>query len=392
MFSKNNRDKALTSRTNSIVKVEECTALTKEEENRLVEIKDKEILSRIDGIIPKTIQIAANTAVVNSFHKAASSGQLFQISFPSGATGTLARSKTMNGAFKGFLNGADGKITSHVDLVPMEKSVGAGLAAVNVVNAVMAVAAMVVGQYYMTQINNQLESISQEIGKIADFQKTEYESRVNAIVGRLKHCATFQVEIMEKDDLRNRELSNLEKVEDECNTLLIQANSMLRKIAASGTKTDYDSYEKKVREANYWYQFQQKLLVIMGMIGDLTYTLNLGAVTKKKCYDMYLDCETEVNKVLSDLADWHNLTAEELGIEKDKLRRKKQGVVGIIMTVPALFNEKYHYKAISNQTAEMINNQIGMYPMMNPYENKDLFQEDVRLIAKEGKLYYLPSL
>lgn len=390
MFSKNNRDKALTSRTNSIVKVEEYTALTKEEETRLVEIKDKEILSRIDGIIPKTIQIAANTAVVSSFQNAASSGQLFRISIPKGST--LAKSKTMNGAFRGFVKGADGKIASQANLVPMDKKVGAGMAAVNVVNATMAVAAMIVGQYYMTQINNQLESISQEIGKIADFQKTEYESRVNAIVGRLKHCATFQVEIMEKDDLRNRELSNLEKVEDECNTLLIHANSMLRKIAASGTKTDYDSYEKNVREANYWYQFQQQLLVIMGMIGDLTYTLNLGAVTKKKCYDMYLDCETEVKKVLSDLTDWHNLTAEELGIEKDKLRRKKQGVVGIIMTVPALFNEKYHYKAISNQTAEMINNQIGMYPMMNPYENKDLFQEDVRLIAKEGKLYYLPSL
>ena len=61
------------------------------------------------------------------------------------------------------------------------------------------------------------------------------------------------------------------------------------------------------------------------------------------------------------------------------------------MNIPALFDDDLHYKAIPNSTVKMISKQSGENQIHTPLNNNDLFQEDVRLVAKEGKLYYLPE-
>lgn len=108
----------------------------------------------------------------------------------------------------------------HANLVPVDGIPGKGLATMNVANAAMGVASMVVGQYYMTQINDQLEGIFDGISKIADFQDNEYKSKVFALVAEVQKISTFQLETMENDELRNRELTHLKNLEHECAQLL----------------------------------------------------------------------------------------------------------------------------------------------------------------------------
>ena len=55
------------------------------------------------------------------------------------------------------------------------------------------------------------------------------------------------------------------------------------------------------------------------------------------------------------------------------------------------FNDDFNYKKISQQTAERIERQAGGSSSVKIMDKDDLYQEDVRLIAKDGKLFYLPQ-
>lgn len=60
----------------------------------------------------------------------------------------------------------------------------------NTAVAAMGVASMVVGQYYMTQINAKLDAISDGISEIQNFQDNEYRSRVFSLVAHVCHNHT----------------------------------------------------------------------------------------------------------------------------------------------------------------------------------------------------------
>ena len=60
------------------------------------------------------------------------------------------------------------------------------------------------------------------------------------------------------------------------------------------------------------------------------------------------------------------------------------------MSIPALFNDDLHYKNIEQDMANMINRQLEVTGTIEPDDKTDFFKSDTTLIAKEGKLYYLP--
>lgn len=95
-----------------------------------------------------------------------------------------------------------------------------GAVVANVVASTMGVESMVVGQYYMTQINSELTEISDGISKIADFQDNEYKSKVFALTAQVKKIASFQVEILGNQEFCEAEISRLNYLEQECIELL----------------------------------------------------------------------------------------------------------------------------------------------------------------------------
>ena len=375
--------------TELAVRFEDLPALTETEEAALVEIKDKKLLARIDNAVPGTLQAMANAGAVNQYQQAVkNAGQLYQAIIPQGAV--LADSKAMQGAVRGIYHGADG-IKGHANLVRVDGNMGGGLAAMNVANAAMGAAAMVVGQYYMTQINDQLGEINNELDKIATFQDKEYQSRIYALVAEVQKCSQFQVEIVENEELRKRELDHLKNLEHECAQLLGQANLTLKEYEKK-KGLDYSGYEKLVSEAQTWYQYQQILLEVMLKIEELTYTLNLGKVSKENCYSMFLPYAKQADEALKALESWHKETGVALEIDLDASRRRRQGIEGFFMNIPALFNDDLHYRDVSKRTVSMITRQSSGQHTVTAKDDSDLFQEDIRLIAKDGKLYYLPEV
>lgn len=382
---KSNSQLAESSSYDMLVSFDKLSALADSEEARLLEIKDETLLAKIASVIPGTLQTIANTGAVKDYSEA--TRQLYQVIIPKDAV--LDKSRELKNAFRATYRDKLGRINGHANLVVADNSAANKMAAMNVANTAMGVAAMVVGQYYMTQINDQLKGIAGGIEKLVDFQQNEFKSKVYALVAEVQRSSTFQIENVENNMLRSRELQHLKGLEHECAQLLGQVNLSLQDV--SGNKgVKYDKYEKLIGEAECWYQYQQILLEIMNNISALTYALNLGAISRAQSYALYLPYVKQSETVLVKLGKWHKENVERLGISLDNNRRKRQGVERIFMGVLGLFNDDNNYKKMSQKTVAMILHQDeGSINSLAVQD--DLFRDDVRLVAKDGKLYYLPA-
>lgn len=259
----------------------------------------------------------------------------------------------------------------------------------NTAAAAIGVASMVVGQYYMTQINAELGAISDGISEIQNFQDNEYRSRVFSLVAHVKKIADFQTEILENNELRISKINQLDSLEDECTQLLGQTNLTLAGFAKK-TDLDYDAYEKAVENAQNWFMYQRSLLDVLYKISDLRYTLHLGAVSREQCIALLPTYTKQVQDTQSRLAAWHEGTTERLKIDTDEVRRKRAGIDGVIHFFPGLFDEDFKYRSIEKSTAHMIRTQASGENTL-AIDKSELYSEDVQLIAKHGKIYYLPE-
>ena len=253
----------------------------------------------------------------------------------------------------------------------------------------MGVASMIVGQYYMTQINAELGVISDGISQIQNFQDNEYRSRVFSLVAHVKKIADFQTEILENDELRLSKIAQLDSLEEECTKLLGQANLTLAGFAKK-SGLNYDGYEKALGNAQNWFMYQQSLLEILYKISDLRYTLHLGTVSREQCMALLPTYSKQVSDTQTRLTAWHEGTADRLGIEADESRRKRAGFDGVIHFIPGLFNDNLNFRGIEEKTASMITAQKAGHVCTHKIDKSELYAEDVQLISKDGKIYYLP--
>lgn len=251
------------------------------------------------------------------------------------------------------------------------------------------VASVVVGQYYMTQINAELDAISDGISEIQNFQDNEYGSRVFSIVTYVKELADFQMEILENNELRISKINQLDSLELECMQLLGHANLTLAGFAEK-TDLDYKEYEKVVGNAQNWFMYQKSLLGVLYRISDLRYTLHLGAISKTQCMTVLTKYIQQVQKTQSSLTAWHEETTKRLKINTDEVRRKRVGLDGVLHSLPGLLDEDFNYRSIEKSTANMIRTQAFGENVL-AIDESALYSEDVQLIAKNGKIYYLPE-
>lgn len=370
---------------NLVVKAEALPAEIFHDEDKLVEITDHEVLARIDNLVPGLAQagVAANNAV-----QAVNAGGevLYRAILPAGAK--LADSKAMEGAVRGMYMEA-GKIKGNANFVAVQAQ-NSGMAAVNVASAAMGVASMVVGQYYMSKITDELNVISDGLSEISDFQNNEYRSKVFALIEEIKVVSKFRSEIAENDDLRKERLSKLGDWEHECIELLGQANLAIADYAKKNN-LDYAGYEKNLHEAQSWFVYQQYLLEVLQRISELKYSLYFGEVSREQCSALIPTYTKQVKDSRDRLIQWHDVNAERLGIDLDEELRKRNGFDMVLHFIPGLFDGKNKYKAIDKNTVGQIEMQKADPESLYQKDDTVLYDKEAQLIAKDGKIYYLPS-
>lgn len=354
------------------------------DESKLLEITDSKMLAHVDNLIPGLAQ--AGNAANNAIQAVRANGEaLYRAVIPTGAQ--LTNSADISGAVRGFFRGADG-IRGHANLMAIEAQKGAAIA--NTTAAAMGVAAMVVGQYYMTQINAELDTISDSISHISDFMDNEYRSRVFALITNVQAIASFQTEILENSELRASKLHYLDSLNTECTQLLGQANYTLDGYAEEKS-LDYRSYEGKLKEVQKWYTYQNMLLNVLNKISDLRYALHFGEISRAQCTAQLPTYSTLVVQTQTRLSNWHQDTMERLNIDLSETRRRRDGFDGVIHFIPGLINNKFKFKTIDKNTISIIEEQTGENVNDQQQEDCDLYRADVQLIVKEGKVYYLPE-
>ena len=310
-------------------------------------------------------------------------GQLYQAIIPKGAT--LDKSRAVKDTFRGTFREAKNSIQGQANFKPIDGAVTASQVA-NVTNAVMNVGSMVVGQYYMSEINSKLDDIDGNLNKISSFQNDEYKSKIMALSAEVKKISEFQIEVLENEEIRKRKLDKLDSLEHKTAELLGQANLALDNYKQS---KDFKEYEKQIKSADEWFRYQQILLDILYQIDNLIYVLNSGNVSKEQCFSLFDKYGKLSTNTLNKLSEWHNKETQEYKIDIEKNKRQKLGIEGFFAKPISLINKEYGYKKVDTKVTKMISKQSNAH-VIDTNENVDLYKEDIVLIQKDGKTYYLP--
>ena len=369
-------------RNELVIQMEMLPAEEVIDENKLVEIKDRKVLAHVNNLIPGFAQVG--NAAHNAVQATQAKGEvLYRAIIPAGAK--LTDSKAMENAVRGIYHGADG-IKGHANLV----AVKGPTALANTAAAAMGVASMVVGQYYMTQINTELGKISQDISKVIDFQDNEYRSKVFSLLTHVKRIANFQVEILENNELRLSKITQLDSLEVKGTELLGQANLTLVEYTQK-KEPDYNVYEENLGEIQKWYMYQKSLLDVLYKISELRYALHFGQVSREQCVALLPTYTQQVIDAREELTNWHKDMIKYLNIETEEKRIKRFGLDRALYTIPSLFKDEFKYKSMAENTVKLIEEQSVTIGEIYDYDTSTLYTEDVQLIAKDGKIYYLPE-
>ncbi len=361
------------------IKIEELPLEMIENSKSMFEIKDNKLLTHINNLIPNLIQVGTTTNNAVQAH----ANVVYQAIIPAGTT--LADSNNIKGAVRGFYRGSEG-IKGHADFIEINQT---GKVVSNTISSSIGVASMIVGQYYMTQINFELSNLNKEIAKINSFQNNEYKSKILALIVQVKRISTFQMEIMENQQLRKMDIDKLNQLEQNCIELLGQANLTITGFTKENN-IDYKKYNEELEEIHNWYMYQKTLLNILYKIMDLKNILYNGTISNEQLNiipETYTKQVMEVNKLLKQ---WHESITKKLEIDVETARRKRTGVDGVVHWIPGLFNNDFNFSVIPDKTKAMIEEQTANYSSISQKENK-LFNNDVKIISKDGKVYYLPD-
>ena len=364
------------------VQVEQLPDVFEDNGLALVEIEDDKVINRIISAVPQLAQAGVNVSAVAEGVQLVNQG-VYQAILPAGAK--LVNSKDIEGAVRGFFRNKKG-IAGQANWMNADSTVNK-IAAANIANAAMGAAALVVGQYYMKQINGELADMNRNISKLANFQMAEYKGKVLTLMTQVKRASEFQTEILEDNNLRNEEIQRLQGLETTCMDLLNQANVTISDLSSKEGES-FEKYDKLMSEVAIWQKYQGALTEVLYIIADLNYTLHLGAISKEQCYAAYSDMYDMENNLIDKLRKWHEFHKKKFKIDVEQAHMERQGIDAVIHKPLELISEQWKYRNIGKEAVTNIRVQRNIQINDRTLDMRDRYNEDVRLIAKEGKLYY----
>ena len=358
------------------IKVEQISLENVGRNSTLVEITDNKALGAIAQIIPDAAKMAAATS--NAI--LAGGEKVYRAVLPAGQT--LAKAADGDG-LRGFSR-EGGLFKNHARFYEVDQSINKAL---NVTAAAMSVASIVVGQYYMNQINSKLERIGSKIDKVANFQNDEFKGKVIALVSQIKKILSFKGEILQDEKLCAEKIASLDQSEHKCTELLAQANNAI--IRTTNQKfSEYKAYKDATYDVDGWYECQQVLIEVLYQISDLEYTLHKGTMSLEQCSSLLIEYTNQVVNARDLLVRWHKENMKRFEVDLSRKTRKRDAIDGALHFLPGLFDSSQNYAEMSDHTARLYEKQLS-HQREYSHRKKGLYAEEVQLILQDGKWYYL---
>lgn len=348
--------------------------------DKLIEITDSTILSRIDSLVP----VVGMTGICIGNAVKQSSETLYKVVLSGG--GQLVDSRAVEGAKRAIAMGKDG-IAEHANLFEVKPdSFGK---AMNVGASVFNVASMIVGQYYMQQVDIKIAAISTSVKDISETLEIEYKSKVASLVESVYNASKYQVANISNEELREHEINNIQELRKDCQTLLNHSEAKLEALIAE-KYNDYNSYENAIKEVEKWRQYQAILLQLLYQINTLDFALYLGRKTKEHCFGSFGLHKNKEESLHETIVSWHDEQCALLKIDVEEARRKHTGLLGLLEKPIGLINKDLIYKQLSRETVRLIKSQTADLAKTD-MSSDNRFEEDVEIYIINGKKYYLPQ-
>lgn len=358
------------------------------EEDKVHEISDEIVINRLNKLVPQIVngyKQFADKRVVEHI-KEIENTKLYQIIIPEGAK--LYKSKDLAGAFRGGYS-VNGQLAGQANLVPVTIGNARDLSSMADTTAtVMNVASLVVGQYYMSEINDKMEKMLGNLDKIADFQQMEFKARILALISKVGKISQFNAEIIENEEIRKRTLDNLSRHEDEATELLQQVNLSIEHLVSKNTSNDFEQYKENTYEFDKLITYQQYLLSILEEIGRLVYLLNMGMISSEYCYSSFNNYIKQSTGARNQLVNWHKNKIKQFEIDLKKKRYAKQGLEAFFVAPTTWINNDWKYNELSKLVVTKIEKQSSNSLNCKNLTN-DLLNKETKIISKNGKYYYL---
>lgn len=358
----------------------ENNKLVPDGKNLIIDTKVKNALATIDNLTPKATIVTRN---IKNAKEIAKSGKVF-------FSATEKDLKKMMNAGKNQYYGtqvssATKKITGQTKFTK-ETPLTKNMTKQQLTSAGFNAASMVVGQYYMSEINDKLEKISNSINEISHFQDSEYQGKLLHIASKMEEILENQSEILSNEESRKNAYHDNKELESKCAELLGQANIQISK-ELTNESLDYKSYESKVKNIEEWFLRQQLTQELLMKIGDLRYVLANGSETSKLSHKQYNNYLNQTNSINKRLEEWHKAYIEKFGIDMDNQRKKgklfkiREHTIGII-------NEDWNYNKLKNDIVQQISLQLQSKEF-KPYESN---KQDEKIVIQKynGEYYNLP--
>lgn len=337
--------------------------------------------------------------------------------------GDLNKIKGETARYRAFAKGADGRINAHAILTPAQVEIAKGAQAAAAVAGVMQVAGMVVGQYYMTEINGKLNSMKETLNDIKDFQEREFKGTVRALIVNISQLSTFSA-----DYVGNTELSRLKLVEcanfrAELTKLLEQVNLAVEDIVTKGKGLSFEKYEKLIEKLSANLFYQQTLLRLLEELSKLDLVFSQGVTSEDSSYYVYEYYLNTCNSLGEKIADWHKNKIKSFRIDLKHNRRVQEGAMKVVADVAKELDKNAHvaagvgflggivgatagfgigkaagelnkairYIGVRKQTIKQISEQERVSYQSSKQLSINSYDENVELLLEDGKVYYLLS-
>ncbi|MEG0459656.1 MAG: hypothetical protein RR494_12625 [Vagococcus sp.] len=321
------------------------------DETKLIEVTDQSVLSHVSSLVPTIVNESAS--YLNQ-PKIPANG-LFEVIIPNGVE--LAKSGDLEGAVRGFYKNANGKIAGQANLVPVE--LGSKLGNVmGTVSSVMNIASIMVGQYYMSEINSRLQTIENEIKSIGDFQKNEFESNVITKIVDVMELSKFSDEIMRSEEVRQHKLIQIDLLKSDIAQLIEQL--LLQIKLEPINKKKIKEYEEKSRDLDKEIKFLISLMMSLQELGNIELILGKGDRPKEMVFSRYNIEEKKVLSLFENIKTWHSDHGIVYEIDLENNRRIKRGMRGALASVQALHNKDKKYDYLDADFSQILSNHIDL--------------------------------
>ena len=372
--------------TDLVIRFDSLPSTVVVDEKQLVPITDKRLIARVSEIAPNFLQIAnTSKAVADAGEAVKGMGELYRAIIPNGAK--LMDSKVLQGAKRGGFIDVNNNL-GQANLVKVDVDGALQKVASNqVATSAFNVASMVVGQYYMTQINGELDAISDNVSRISNFQNNEYLSKITATIKQIREISEYQAISLESEELRLEEKRKLNSLKEKCTELLDQANHSINNLMQKKV-LDFKEYAEETAEIEMWRKYQTVLLEVLYQICSLIQVFNLGLEPEEKVFSTFNQCKIESEQICELLVKYHQDNQKGLKINLDKKTISNGKVIEFFAEL--LHKEEWKERQIPDGVAVTFAEQMKPFEMQKAL-SMSKYDEDVVLISKDGELYYLPT-